>query len=90
MGRLCAYDVNSGPSNTASWRSELASKMFTVETASFPIFRTTVQCPSPIGSVRDLRRSVLASVDGPARTNAKETEKDTGPRAPTAPFDTGL
>jgi hypothetical protein len=49
-----------------------------------------VQCPSPIGTVRDLRRNVLATVDGRPRTNANETEKETGPRAPTAPFDTGL
>jgi hypothetical protein len=49
-----------------------------------------VQCPSPIGTVRDLRRNVLATVDGRQRTNANETKKETGPRAPTVPFDTGL
>jgi hypothetical protein len=49
-----------------------------------------VQCPSPIGTVRDLRRSVLATVGGRPQTNANETEKETSPRAPTAPLDTGL
>jgi hypothetical protein len=44
-----------------------------------------VQCPSPIGTVRDLRGSVLATVGGRPRTNANETEKETGPRARTAP-----
>jgi hypothetical protein len=38
-----------------------------------------VQCPSPIGTVQDLRRSVLATVGGRPRTNANETEKETGP-----------
>jgi hypothetical protein len=59
-------------------------------TADLPIFRTPVQCPSPIGTVRDLRRSVLATVGGRPQTNANETEKETSPRAPTAPLDTGL
>ncbi len=59
-------------------------------TADLPIFRTTVQCPLVIGTVRDLRRSALATVGGRPRTNANETEKETGPRAPTAPLDTGL
>jgi hypothetical protein len=49
-----------------------------------------VRCPSPIGTVRGLRRSVFATVGGRPRTNANETEKETSPRAPTAPFDTGL
>ena len=47
-------------------------------------------CPSPVGAVRDLRRSVLATVGGRPRTNTNETEKETGTRTPTAPFDTGL
>jgi hypothetical protein len=59
-------------------------------TADLPIFRTPVQCPSPIGTVRDLRRNVVATVGGHPRTHANETEKETDPRAPTAPFDTGL
>ena len=46
-------------------------------TADLPIFRTTVQCPSPIGTVRDLLRNVLATVGGRPRTNANETEIET-------------
>jgi len=61
-----------------------------IETADLPIFRTPVQCPSPIGTVRDQRRNVVATVGGHPPTLANETEKETGPRAPTAPFDTGL
>jgi hypothetical protein len=38
-----------------------------------------VQCPSPIGTVRDLRRNVLATVGGHPRTNANETKKETSP-----------
>ena len=49
-----------------------------------------MQYPSPIGIVRDLHRSVLATVGGRPRMNANETEKEADPRAPTAPFDTGL
>jgi hypothetical protein len=59
-------------------------------TADLPIFRTPVPCPSPIGTVRDLRWSVLATVGGRPRTNANETGKGDGSKAPTAPFDTGL
>jgi hypothetical protein len=38
-----------------------------------------VQCPSPIGTVRDLRRSVLATDGGRSRTNSNETEIETVP-----------
>jgi hypothetical protein len=38
-----------------------------------------VLCPSPIGIVRDLRWSVLATVGGRPRTNVNETKKETVP-----------
>jgi hypothetical protein len=34
-----------------------------------------VICPSPIGAIRDLSRSVLATVGGRPRTNTNEMEK---------------
>jgi hypothetical protein len=46
-------------------------------TADLPIFRTTVQCPSPIGTVRDQRRNSFAIVGGRPRTNRNETEIET-------------
>jgi hypothetical protein len=36
-----------------------------------------VQCPFPVGTVRDLRRNSLAVASGLPRTNANETEIET-------------
>jgi hypothetical protein len=38
-----------------------------------------VQCPCPVGVVRDLRRSILAIAGGRPRTKANETEMETTP-----------
>ena len=36
-----------------------------------------MQCPSPAGTVRDLRRNSLAAANERPRTNANETEMET-------------
>ena len=45
-------------------------------TVDLPIFRTPVQCPAPVGTVRDLRQNVLAVSDGRPQTIPNETENE--------------
>ncbi len=67
-------------------RNDLRSEVFTLvkpggqgrgRTADLPIFRTPVQCPCPVGTVRDQRRNVVAATGGRLRTKANETEMET-------------